>query len=183
AIRGAAELLQEDIPEEDRKKFTSNIELESKRIQRIVDRMLKLAAIEQQRELRNVETIDLTAMVTDIAGSLDVVLNRKEIALFFQMDQSYLFKGERFLIHQAVFNLMQNAVDFTPEGGVISVEIKENWGRLYLIIRDSGAGIPRYALEKIFDKFYSLNRPDTGQKSSGLGLSLVKEVADLHNGD
>lgn len=63
------------------------------------------------------------------------------------------------------------------------MEIREHFGRLFLIIRDTGAGIPDYALEKVFDKFYSLPRPDTGKKSSGLGLSLVREVAELHNGD
>jgi len=77
---------------------------------------------------------------------------------------------------------VQNAVEFTPGGGTISIEIKPHWNRLFLVIRDSGPGIPDYALDKVFDKFYSLQRPDTGKKSSGLGLSLVKEVAELHNG-
>jgi two-component system sensor histidine kinase CreC len=183
AIRGAAELLQEEIPEKDRQKFISNIDTESKRIQRIVDRMLELASLEQQRELRNVENINLSQLVTDIADGLAVMVDRKEITLSLDVGKGFCFRGERFLVHQAVFNLLQNAVDFTPGGGTISVEIREHFGRLFLIIRDTGAGIPDYAMDKIFDKFYSLQRPDTGQKSSGLGLSLVKEVAELHNGD
>ena len=183
AIRGAAELLQEDIPEKDRHKFVSNIETESKRIQRIVDRMLELASLEQQRELRNVETINLSALVTDIADGMGVIVNRKNIAIVLKVGTDLCINGEKFLIHQAVFNLLQNAVDFTPAGGTVEVEIKEHFARLFLIIRDTGAGIPDYALDKVFDKFYSLQRPDTGQKSSGLGLSLVKEVADLHKGD
>ncbi len=183
AIRGAAELLQEEIPEKDRQKFVSNIDTESKRIQRIVDHMLELASLEQQRELRNVESIDLSQLVMDIADGMAVTLDRKEITLSLDVGEGLCFKGERFLIHQAVFNLLQNAVDFTPKGGTISVESREHFGRLFLIIRDTGAGIPDYALKKVFDKFYSLQRPDTGQKSSGLGLSLVKEVAELHNGD
>lgn len=183
AIRGASELLQEDLPEPDRRRFVSNIENESKRIQRIVDRMLELASLEQQRELRNVETVDLSELVTDIVEEMMVTLNRKEIMLKLNPGEGLCTRGERFLIHQAVYNLLQNAVDFTPRGGFIEVEIKEHFGRLVLLIRDSGPGIPDYAQDKIFDKFYSLQRPDTGQKSSGLGLSLVKEVADLHNGD
>ena len=183
AIRGAAELLQEDIPEKDRKKFIFNIDTESNRIQRIVERMLELASLEQQRELRNVETIDLSEVVSDIADEMAVLLDRKGINLELKIGNGHNFKGERFLIHQAVFNLMQNAVDFTPAKGTVSVEIKYHWGRLFLIVKDNGAGIPDYALEKVFDKFYSLQRPDTGQKSSGLGLSLVKEVAELHKGD
>lgn len=182
AIRGASELLQEDLPETDRQRFVSNIENESKRIQRIVDRMLELASLEQQRELRNVETVDLCELVTDIVEQMTVMLNRKEIMLKLNLGEGLRTRGERFLLQQAVFNLLQNAVDFTPRGGFIEVEIKEHFGRLILLIRDSGPGIPHYALDKVFDKFYSLQRPDTGQKSSGLGLSLVQEVADLHNG-
>jgi len=183
AIRGASELLQEDLPETDRRRFVSNIENESKRIQRIVDRMLELASLEQQRELRNVERVDLSELVKDIVEEMTVTLNRKEIMLKLNPGEGLCTRGERFLIQQAVFNLLQNAVDFTPRGGFIEVEIREHFGRLVLLIRDSGPGIPDYAVDRIFDKFYSLQRPDTGQKSSGLGLSLVKEVADLHNGD
>ncbi|MCP5053973.1 MAG: HAMP domain-containing protein [bacterium] len=183
AVRGAAELLQEELPEQDRKRFITNIETESKRLQRIVERMLELASLEQRRELRNVETIDLSEMVTGITDDMTVTLKQKEIVLVLRVGEGFLLRGERFLVYQAVYNLLQNAVDFTPEGGTITVEIKQYWGRLILTITDDGAGIPRYAIDKVFDKFYSLGRPGTGKKSSGLGLSLVKEVAELHKGE
>lgn len=182
AIKGAAELLQEDLPEQDRRKFITNIDIESIRLHRIVERMLDLASLEHRRELKNVETIDLSKMVTDIVDDMRVVLERKEIILLLKVGEGNCIKGERFLVQQAIFNLLQNAVDFTPQGGIISVDIKEHWNRFVLIIRDNGIGIPDYALDKVFSKFYSLQRPDTGKKSSGLGLSLVKEVADLHRG-
>lgn len=183
AIKGAAELLQEDLPEQDREKFVTNIDLESNRLQRIVERMLELASLEHRRELQNVETIDLSQMVKDIVEEMAVILEKKEIILSLKVGEGFCLKGERFLVFQAVFNLLQNAVDFTPNGGFISVEIKEHFRRLFLIIRDSGEGIPDYAIDKVFDKFYSLQRPETGKKSSGLGLSLVKEVAELHKGE
>jgi two-component system, OmpR family, sensor histidine kinase CreC len=183
AIKGAAELLQEELPEQDRNRFVSNIEVESNRLQRIVERMLELASLEHRRELRNVEKVDLAALVNEIVEEMTVGLEKKEIVLVLNVGKGQRLKGERFLLYQAVYNLLQNAVEFTPPGGLISVEIKEHWNRLFLIIADSGAGIPAYALDKVFDKFYSLQRPDTGKKSSGLGLSLVKEVAELHRGD
>jgi two-component system sensor histidine kinase CreC len=182
-IRGAAELLQEKIPEKERKKFISNINTESKRIQRIIDRMLELASLEQQRELRNVQNIDLSQMVMDIIEEMAPVIKQKEITLTLNVGKNLSLTGERFLIYLAVFNLIQNAVDFTPKQGTITVEIKKHWERLFLIVRDTGTGIPDYALEKVFDKFYSLQRPDSGKKSSGLGLSMVKEVAELHQGN
>jgi two-component system sensor histidine kinase CreC len=183
AIKGAAELLREDLPEPDRDRFIRNIDSESDRLLRIVERMLELSSLEHRRQLKNVETIDLGQMVRDIVEEMTVILERKQIVMALKFNDGFCLKGERFLVYQAVFNLMQNAVEFTPVGGFISVEIKEHWQRLFLIIRDSGAGIPDYARDKVLDKFYSLPRPDTGKKSSGLGLSLVKEVAELHKGD
>jgi two-component system sensor histidine kinase CreC len=183
AVSGAAELLQEDLPEADRQRFVNNIETESKRLHRIVERMLELASLEHRRELRNVETIDLGELIKDIAAEMTVTLKKKEIVLVLNVGEGNTLRGERFLIHQAVYNLLQNAVEFTPAQGAITVEITRHWGRLILIFTDDGAGIPAYAIDKIFDKFYSLQRPETGKKSSGLGLSLVKEVADLHNGE
>lgn len=182
AIRGAAELLQENIPEAERKKFINNIDAESNRMQRIVERMLELASLEQQRELKNVETIDLNKMIQEIGEALCLAIQKKGIALRLNFDKPYHLKGERFLLYQAIYNLLHNAVEFTGNHGTISVDIKRHWDRLQISIQDNGAGIPPYALEKIFEKFYSLPRPGTGQKSSGLGLALVKEVAELHRG-
>lgn len=182
AIRGAAELLREELPEQDQKKFIANIDTESSRLQRIVERMLELASLEHRRELRNVETIDLSQMVKDIVEEISLILKQKEIIILLKVGEGFCLKGERFLVQQAVLNLIQNAVEFTPEGGTISLEIKPHWNRLFLMVRDSGPGIPDYALDKVFNKFYSLPRPDTGKKSSGLGLSMVREVAELHNG-
>jgi two-component system sensor histidine kinase CreC len=82
-----------------------------------------------------------------------------------------------------VANLLQNAVDFSHDGGEVSVSLTSTAdGYAKLSVRDWGAGIPEYAVEKVFDRFYSLKRPDTGKKSSGLGLSLVREIALLHRG-
>ncbi len=87
------------------------------------------------------------------------------------------------MIEQALLNLLQNAIDFSPEYGIIQIvgdQKKENYE---VRISDQGPGIPDYALSRIFDKFYSLPRPDSGKKSTGLGLSFVKEVALLHGGN
>ena len=91
--------------------------------------------------------------------------------------------GERFLLAQAVSNLVQNALEFSPADGVVTVELAAAASGIRLTVTDGGPGIPGYALERVFDRFYSLPRPDTGRKSSGLGLSIVREIARLHGGE
>ena len=90
--------------------------------------------------------------------------------------------GERFLLRSALVNLIQNAIDFTPVGGNIQVAAAAEIGMAIITVRDSGPGIPEYALDRVFERFYSLPRPDTGTKSTGLGLALVREAVTLHGG-
>jgi two-component system sensor histidine kinase CreC len=92
-------------------------------------------------------------------------------------------KGERFLLAQAVGNLVQNALEFSPPESVVTVAVARDGTTLLVTIEDSGPGVPVFALDKVFDRFYSLPRPDTGRKSSGLGLSIVREIAALHGGE
>ncbi len=87
------------------------------------------------------------------------------------------------MLHQAVSNLLQNALDFSPEGGVIRIDARRSGDRVRIVVADQGPGIPDFAQDKIFDKFFSLQRPDTGKKSTGLGLNFVREVATLHGGE
>lgn len=89
--------------------------------------------------------------------------------------------GDGLLIGQALTNLLDNALDFTPAGGTISVRGERDEGHYRITVSDDGSGIPDYALDKVFERFYSLARADK-PKSSGLGLSFVQEVARLHRG-
>jgi two-component system sensor histidine kinase CreC len=83
---------------------------------------------------------------------------------------------------RAVANLVDNALDFSPPGGKVAIEVVAHARTCDIVVRDSGPGIPEYAEGKVFEKFYSLARPATAKKSTGLGLSFVKEIADLHRG-
>ena len=95
-------------------------------------------------------------------------------------------KGEVFVLVQAVVNLVQNAVEFSPAGGVVTVSVERgdvegrSWARV--VVDDAGPGVPAFARERIFERFYSLPRPEGGRKSTGLGLSFVREIAALHGG-
>lgn len=183
AIRGAAELLNEDMPPEQRSLFLNNILNESGRIQDIVDRMLELASLENRKILAKKEKVDIHSMIITTIEAQQPLLSKKQLQVEDQVVRELIVEGDPFLLHQAFSNLLHNAVDFSPQGGRIEVSADRDGDQCRLTIRDYGPGIPDYALLKIFDKFYSLQRPDTGKKSTGLGLNLVKEVAALHKGE
>ncbi|MFC1498343.1 two-component system sensor histidine kinase CreC [Verrucomicrobiota bacterium] len=183
AIKGAAELLDEDMPLEQRKQFLENIRAESARIQDLVDRLLELSSLEKRKELRDVEDIELTALLKEVSSSMAPILSAKRVSISIRQAAPINIRGERFLIRQSISNLIQNAADFSPEGGEISVSIEKNDEQIEISILDKSPGIPDYALDKVFDRFYSLKKPDTGKKSSGLGLTFVREAISLHGGD
>lgn len=177
-ISGAAELLEGEMEEEERRKFLANVRRESERLRRIVDRMLALASVESRRALENVETIDLPKLLEEIVETLEPRFRQDEIEVKLEASDAEPIRGERFLVRQAVQNVVHNAIDFSPIGSVVSVKIAKQ----AISIEDQGPGIPDYALSKVTDRFYSLVRPKTGEKSSGVGLSFVKEIMALHGG-
>lgn len=182
AIRATAELLDEDMDPDQRNRFLKNLRNESARLHDIIDRMLALSALENRRELRDVQSLDLVELLDEVLESMKSSLSKKAIRLIREPLSPQQVTGERFLLRQALANLLQNAIDFCPQGGVISIALEVNGADVVLRILDNGPGIPEYALDKVFDRFYSLQRPDTGQKSSGLGLPFANEVALLHGG-
>ncbi len=183
AIRGAAELLGEEMPREERARFIGNLRAESARVQRVVDQLLELAALEARRAPAEFALIDLHAAVADAIAAARGFAESRQVALRAQGETTAQVRGERVHLGHAIGNLVQNAIEFSPTGGVVTVTITVEADRAGVRVDDAGPGVPAYALEKVFDRFYSLPRPDTGRKSSGLGLSIVREVARLHGGE
>jgi two-component system sensor histidine kinase CreC len=183
AIQGAAELLDEEMTAAQRARFLQNIRNESKRLHGLVDRMLALAAIEKRKELLRAEPVDIQRLLDDVVDGLAPVLQAKEIRVHCSGTPGLELYGEYFLLRQAVVNLVQNAVDFSPSAGAIELHAERGDGEIRIRVTDEGSGIPEYALVRIFDRFYSLARPGSGKKSSGLGLNFVRQIARLHGGD
>jgi two-component system, OmpR family, sensor histidine kinase CreC len=182
AIRGAAELLDENMPEERRDRFLANIRNEANRIQDIIERMLELSELENRNRLHQLKEIDPGALIRTVIESKQPMLLQKNIAINLKIEDALHITGDQFLLHQAISNLVQNAIDFSPSCSKITVSAKKDDNVIVIEVIDNGSGIPDYALEKIFNKFFSLNRPDTDKKSTGLGLNFVREVAELHQG-
>ena len=183
AIRGAAELLDEGMPAEQRAKFLANIRTEAARIQRIIDRLLELSSLEARKQLRQTESIASAKLATEAADVVRPAGAARGIAIRFDADGDPAVRGEVVLLREALVNLLQNAIEFSPSGGEVVLTIKPIPGKVGFVVEDRGPGVPDYALPRVFERFYSLPRPGTEKKSTGLGLALVKEIAHLHGGD
>lgn len=182
AIRGAIELLPDETDADRRARLEANIAAESERLQRIVEGVLNLARVENRDRLDEVERIAFDALVSDVLDTRAARLAARELRLDTRLAPAEV-SGNRFLLRQAVANLIDNAIDFSPAGGTLTVELEMADGNARLRIRDRGPGIPDYARPRLFERFYSTPRPDSGERSSGLGLNLVREAARLHGGD
>jgi two-component system sensor histidine kinase CreC len=184
AIRGAAELLQEPMPDADRNRFIANIARETQRIQELVDRMLELTALESRKSLDNAAPVSIGALVADVATAAGPSAMARGLTID-AVDAGavpVVVDGDAFLLQRAVANLVDNALDFSPSGGTVKIAVVVHARSCDIVVSDGGPGIPEYAENKVFEKFYSLARPATAKKSTGLGLSFVKEIAELHRG-
>ena len=182
AIRGAAELLQEPMEEAQRQRFLTNIQRETQRIQEMVDRMMELTALETRRVLDSAEALALLPVLEDLAHTAQSVATQRHIHITVVAQEDAAVEADPFLLRRAVSNLLDNALDFSSEGGQIELGLRVRGRWVCITVRDQGPGIPTYAQDKVFEKFYSLARPHSKKKSTGLGLSFVKEIAALHRG-
>jgi two-component system sensor histidine kinase CreC len=183
AIRGAAELLHEpSMPPADRTRFVANIVRETTRIQELVDRMMELAALESRRGLERTQPVALRALLEERVASAQAAGAPRRIAVTLTATEEASVDGDPLLLHRAIGNLLDNAIDFSREGGAIEVGLAVQGRNLEVSVRDHGPGIPDYADDKVFEKFYSLARPHSQRKSTGLGLPFVREIAALHGG-
>ncbi|KNZ32040.1 MAG: histidine kinase [Methylibium sp. NZG] len=182
AIRGAAELLQEPMADADRARFAANISREAQRIQELVDRMMELTALESRRHLDAPAPVALRPLLAELVAGVQPAGAARGVRIELTPGADATVEGDAFLLHRAVANLVDNAIDFSPAGGVVTLALLPHRRTVDVCVRDRGPGIPDYAEGKVFEKFYSLARPQSQKKSTGLGLSFVGEIAELHHG-
>lgn len=183
AIQGAAEILEQDPPEEDRRRFLANLGSQSQRLASMVDRMLELARVESRQGLAEAVPLDLVAIVREAVLGAEPRLRGRQLQVDLVLGPEHApVLGDRFLLGQAVGNLLDNAIAFSPDAGTIRISLDRDGDAWRLSIADEGPGIPDFALPRIFERFYSLPRPDGG-RSSGIGLNFVREVLVLHGGE
>ena len=182
AIQATAELLEEDMPPEQRRQFLSTIQAQNARQRDLIDKLLALVRVEKQQRIDDAAALDVAGLLQDVAGDFQARLAARTLQLTISADPALHLRGDALLLRQALGNLLDNAISFAPQGSTVTLTAqRSDDGHVEIGVRDTGPGIPAYAEARLFERFYSLPRPD-GAKSTGLGLPFVREVAALHGG-
>ncbi|QNN57466.1 two-component system sensor histidine kinase CreC [Diaphorobacter ruginosibacter] len=177
AIRGAGELLQEDLPPADRAQFAAQVVEQSERLQRVIDRLLELSKLEQRQHVDPAAPTSLRQCAQQAVLQCSARAAQRHVRLVLQ-GEGASGPWEADLITLAVGNLIDNAIDFSPEGGTVRVSLQG----ASITVDDEGPGVPEYALPRLGERFFTTARPDGARSGSGLGLAIVRRVLDLHDG-
>ncbi len=182
AIRGAAELLQGEMTAVQQQRFVGNIASESARLQQLIERLLNLAQVEQRQGLEQQSAVPLAALVDGVLKAQCARIEQAGLQVERLIEADVKLYGEPFLLRQALGNLLENALDFTPPGGILRFSAQVHNEDVHVRLFNQAEPIPEYALPRLSERFYSLPRPASGRKSTGLGLNFVEEVMKLHGG-
>ena len=151
------------------------------RLTRLSNALLLISRVEN-KQYEMSDEIDITQIVEQVLKELADFTEIKEITIETEFSRPAVIKGNKELIHSAVYNIIQNAIKFSPDGGKIWITIAENGsGQIVLFVKDEGPGIPEDLIDQVFDRFRKGDKlSGHGSSSPGLGLSIVKSICELH---
>ena len=177
AIRGAGELLQDELPAQDRQQFATQVVEQSERLQRLIDRLLELSKLEQRQHAETAAPIALSDCAERAIAQCAARAHQRGITLALTGEgASGAWEAE--LVTLAIGNLLDNAIDFSPQGSTVQVRLDGPT----VTVQDQGPGVPDFALARLGERFFTTARPDGTRSGSGLGLAIVQRVMALHGG-
>ncbi len=178
-------ILDGTIPPNMTKRYLSIVSDEVKRLSLMVNAMLSLSKLESGQTKLTVADVDITEIIRRIIISFSLKLENKEIAINGMEDiQEYNVRCDSDLIYQAIYNLFDNAIKFTPQNGEIGIEIVKTVNDITVKITNSGEGIKEEDIHHIFERFYKSDKSRSKDKTGfGLGLYIVKSIVEIHNGN
>ena len=186
SISGFSELLlDEDISREQSEEYARIILTEASRLSDLINKFLDISRIESGRIQPKKTDIDLNETLQMVVGNNSYLASQKEIDVeIHDADNLPLVRADAGMMEQVFLNLFSNAVKYSPERTRIDIVLKSTEQNLMVEVHDQGYGIPREAIPKIFDKFYRVTDDENVREvtGSGLGLSLVKQIVDMHGG-
>lgn len=182
AIQATVEAIQDGVFPAD-EEHLDTISAETRRLGRLVEALLHLNRLENGTTVVKQELVDISALISELALTHEALIEASGITFSTSIEDGMLVDGDRDLLTQAVANLLSNAVRYTPEGGSISITMMRQDGFASIRVKDTGVGISEEDLSHVFSRFW---RADTARTSVGgglgIGLALVREVADQHRG-
>ncbi|HEX5602655.1 MAG TPA: heavy metal sensor histidine kinase [Pyrinomonadaceae bacterium] len=185
-LRGETEVaLGKERPVEEYQQSLSLIQDEAERLSRIVEDLFILARQPiNTRTALNKERVSLNDAVRDCARAAQVLAFRKGVRLKLENDSPLIaLNGDEDLIKRMLLNLLDNAVKYTPAGGVISLALVRQNGNAEIVVRDTGIGIPTEAQPRVFDRFYRVDKARARTMGgAGLGLSIAQWIVEVHGG-
>lgn len=177
-------ILDGTIPKSEQSKYLMIVSSEVKRLSRLVRSMLNLSRIDAGEMKLSKSNFDVVEVVLSTIFAFEQQLNEKSVDIRGLDSDKVTIHGDSDLIHQVIYNLIENAVKFVDEGGYIEFSFGEDEDNVYISIKNSGTGIEREDIPRIFDRFYKTDKSRSQDKSGvGLGLFLVRSIIKLHGGD
>ena len=177
-------ILDGTVPPEKERQYLMTVSDEVKRLSRMVRSMLSVARIEAGDMKLNLTNFDINELVCRTVFTFEQKIEERGLEIMgLGSDEVYVF-ADNDLIHQVIFNLIDNAVKFVNDGGCISFAYKQKDGRVFVSVRNTGAGIPQHELPRLFDRFYKTDKSRSLDKTGvGLGLYIVQTIINQHKGD
>lgn len=163
--------------------FLNIIKNESDRLLQIVNDLLDLSKIESNKIMLNLETFNLQSFVKLLITTLETQIALHQVNVTLDIDDGLMVTADKGRLSQILINLMNNAISYTPKAGniIIGAKINNNFNQIY--VQDNGIGIAKENLERIFERFYRIDKARTREKGgTGLGLAIVKHLVEAHNG-
>ncbi len=184
SISGYAEIIQNGIAKpEDVGRFAGNIYNETQRLIHLVGDILKLSHLDEGAEGLETEDLDMRVVCRTVKNRLATQASAKGVVVNID-GESVRFRGVRSMIEEMVYNLCENAIKYNVKGGCVNMDVSFKDGKATLEISDTGIGIPEGDLDRVFERFYRVDKSHSKETGgTGLGLSIVKHCVMLHNGE
>ncbi len=187
SIKGFIEtiLSTPDISDEDRQRFLETVRRQADRLNAIIDDLLSLSRIEQGVERAEIAFADTSIpfVVNAALHACEQAANAKQVTLHFENHVEISVRANGALLEQAVVNLVDNAIKYSPSGSRVEVAATADLAEVFIRVKDNGPGIPKEHLSRIFERFYRVDKSrsrDAG--GTGLGLAIVKHIVVAHHG-
>jgi signal transduction histidine kinase len=157
---------------------------EAKRLLKTVEDLLLLAKLDYRPEIFKFEKFDMIKFFEEICEQTKILASEKEIQVSVSLPKGKLsLKGDKLHLRRLFYNIIHNATKFTPKEGNINLDVKVQDKKVVTTISDTGIGIPKEDLPKVFDRFFHVERPDqASEPGNGLGLHIALSIANIHQG-